>query len=384
MNSISSPVYLDNNATTRVDPRVVEKMIPAFTELYGNPSSASHAFGWTASHAMEEAREQVAGLIGASSRELIFTSGATESNNLALFGAARAQGLSSSRIVSTTAEHSSILQPLSELSRLGTQVILLPIERSGRLDVRILKKSLTPETTLVSITFAGNELGTLQNIAEIAAVCREYGVLFHSDATQAVGKVPIDVHSLGLDMLSLSAHKFYGPKGTGALYFRKGLRKQRISPVTFGGGQELGFRPGTENVPGIVGIGEAARLCALELRSGDTHLKSMRDLLEKNICNGLIGVTVNAEHDNRLPNSLSITIRGVDADELILRIPSVSLSSSSACESGSGKRSHVLMAAGFTEQEIRSTVRMAVSRYTTVTEVEYAASIIVRAAGELR
>jgi len=373
-----SLIYLDNNATTKVDPRVVEKMLPYFTERYGNPSSLSHSAGWSAKNALDAAREQVAALIHASPDEIVFTSGATESNNIVLFAAAR----SGASILSTPVEHSSILNPLKHIAREKSNILLMPVDSLGRVEVGTIASGDAFEGALVSVILANNEIGTIQNLAAIAEECRPGKFLLHTDATQAVGKIPINVNDLNVDFLSLSAHKFHGPKGAGALYIRKSRLK--LPPLTFGGGQERGIRPGTENVPAIVGMGEAARLCAEELDANSETLTSLRDLLQQNIVESLDDVRVNGDIKSRLPNTLSLTISGVDAEELLLKTPGVCFSTGSACETGSGKSSHVLTAIGMTREEAHSTIRLAVSRFSTVDEVQQASAHIVSAVKSIR
>jgi len=372
-----SLIYLDNNATTKVDPRVVEKMLPYFTERYGNPSSLSHPAGWSAKNALDNAREQVAALIHASPDDIIFTSGATESNNILLFAAAL-----STSILSTPVEHSSILNPLRHIAREESNVLLMPVDSLGRVQAGSIASADAFEGALVSVILANNEIGTIQNMRDVAEECEPGEFLLHTDATQAVGKIPINVNDLKVDFLSLSAHKFHGPKGAGALYIRN--NRFKLSPLTFGGGQEHGIRPGTENVPAIVGMGEAARLCAEELQTNSGALAGLRDLLQQNIVESLDDVRVNGDILNRLPNTLSITIQGIDAEELLLKVPGVCFSTGSACETGSGKSSHVLAAIGMPQKEARSTIRFAVSRFTTNEEVNRAADLIVQAVRSMR
>ena len=375
----SSLIYLDNNATTKVDPRVVEKMLPYFTERYGNASSISHPLGWSAKQALDDAREHIAALIHASPDEILFTSGATESNNIVLFAHARRNA----SFVSTPVEHSSILNPLAELTARGSHVRLLPVDRLGKVSVGSLDTG-DQSGTLVSVILANNEIGTIQNMTSISGYCRDKGFLLHTDATQALGKIPVDVDELGVDFLSLSAHKFHGPKGVGTLYVRKGKGRRPLPAHSFGGGQERGIRPGTENVPAIVGMGEAARLCLEDSSSQQEHLILLRDFLQKNIVEKLEGVTVNGDLERRLPNTLSLTFRGVDAEDLLMKVPEICLSTGSACESGSGKSSHVLQALGMTDEEAHGTIRLAVSRFTTLDEVQRASNQIVQAVQSIR
>ncbi len=378
------PVYLDNNATTRTDPRVVEAMLPYFTEDYGNPGSESHAFGWRAEEALLLAREQLAEVLGAaSSDEILFTSGATESNNLALQGLAEGLVKRGDHLIAQETEHPSVLEVLQALVRKGRKVSLLPVDANGLVDPQQLRETLTPRTVLVSLMFANNEIGTLQPVAELARVCREREVLFHCDAAQAVGKVPIHVEALGIDLLSISAHKMYGPKGVGALMLSERLRRSAFAPLMFGGSQERGLRPGTVPVALAVGLAKASQLCSEELDVESTRLRGLTEKLLKTLQAGIPGAELNGHPYRRLPGTLNVLFPGVESSKLLLGLPGFALSSGSACSSGSGKVSHVLTALGRSESQARASLRFGLGRFTTAEEVERVGESVVQTARSL-
>ena len=344
-------IYLDNHATTQVDPRVVEAMLPYFSEQFGNASSRSHALGMTAKSAVEAARLKMASLLGCSPKEVLFTSGATESNNIAILGVAKSFGKDTGHIITSAIEHSAVLDPLAHLKKNGWRVTNLSVGSDGIIDASAVEDAIESDTRLVTIMFANNEIGTLQPIAEIARICQLKGVLFHTDAAQAVGKVEIDFTNMGLDLLSLSSHKFYGPKGIGALIIRQSRPKVPIEPIYYGGGQERGLRPGTLAVPLIVGIGEAARLCEQDLATGELErVAVLRDKLLSLLNDRLDGIQVNGSQEHRHPGNLNLSFDGVEASALMVSMPNIAISSGSACASESLKPSRVLRAIG-TEPE---------------------------------
>lgn len=362
-------VYLDYHATTPVDPRVLEVMLPFFTQEFGNPASASHAFGWKAQEAVETARRQVAALIGASAREIVFTSGATESNNWAIKGVAAAAAASRRHVVCSAIEHKSVLEACKSLESSGWSLTIVPVDRDGRVDLAALAGVVTEQTALVSVMAANNEIGVVQPLAEIVAIAHAKGALVHSDAAQAVGKIPLDVQALGIDLLSLTAHKMYGPKGCGALFIRK---KTNLAPFIIGGGQERGFRSGTLNVPGIVGLGYACHLDRLEMAEECARLRALRDRLLEGLSARVGGVRVNGTMAARLPHNLHVAFDDVDGESLIIGIGDIAVSSGSACSSASATPSHVLRAL-FGEAPVpAATVRFGLGRFTTDADIDYA------------
>ena len=364
----SRAIYLDYHATTPVDPRVLQAMMPYFTEVFGNPASASHSFGWKAMEAVELARRQVAALIGAQAREIIFTSGATESNNFALKGVTETPREGRKRIVTSAVEHKSILETFTKLAMCGWDVEIVGVDRGGRLKLDALAKAVTPDTALVSVMAANNEIGTVQPLAEIGAIAHAAGALFHVDGAQAVGKVPIDVNAMHIDLLSLTGHKMYGPKGCGALYVRK---RTELAPMIRGGGQERGLRAGTLNVPGIVGLGCACDICRKEMTEEAARLRHLRDRLLSGLTAGLDGVIVNGTLDERLPQNLHVSFTGVDGESLLLGIGDIAVSSGSACQSSSGKPSHVLSAIMGDENVPSASIRFGLGRTTTASEIDF-------------
>ena len=362
-----TPIYMDNNATTRCDPRVVEAMLPWFGEHYGNAASRHHAFGREAEEAVEAARAEVAALIGASPREIVFTSGATESDNLALRGAVRSRG---NHLITAATEHHAVLDTMRRLERDGFRVTVLPVDREGRVTPEQVEAAITDRTILVSLMAANNEVGTLHPLAAIGEICHRRGVLFHTDAAQAAGKVPLDVEAMQLDLVSLSAHKMYGPKGVGALYVRRRNPTVRLEPMLEGGGHERGLRSGTLNVPGIVGFGVACRLCAAEMTAEADRLAALRDRLYSGIVEAIDGVTLNGPRGDRLPGNLNLGFAWVRGEALLMGLRGVAVSTGSACTTANPEASHVLRAMGVEEELAHASLRFGLGRFTTADEVE--------------
>ncbi|MBK6405307.1 MAG: aminotransferase class V-fold PLP-dependent enzyme [Holophagales bacterium] len=376
------PVYLDHQATTPLDPRVLETMLPWLTGDFGNAASRQHAFGWVAESAVSAAREEIAAALGAEPAEIVFTSGATESNNLAILGAARAARGRGDHVVTSAVEHRSVLDPCRQLAAEGFEVTVLAPDETGRIAVEAVAAALKDRTILVSLMAAQNEVGTLNPVAEIGALCGSRGVLFHTDAAQALGKVPFDVRS-GVALASLSAHKLYGPKGVGALWVR-GRPRVALAPLVFGGGHERGLRSGTLNVPGIAGFGAAVRLASRERDVEAARLVALRDRLDRAIRGALDGVTLNGHPVERLPGSLSLSFAGVDGERLITALRNLAVSSGSACTTASAEPSHVLRALGVPDALAKATIRFGLGRFTTVGEVDFAASEVVEAVRRIR
>lgn len=376
------PVYLDHQATTPLDPRVLDAMLPWLTGDFGNASSREHAFGWRAESAVAAAREEIASALGAEPREVVFTSGATEANNLAILGAARAARARGGHVVTSAVEHRAVLDPCRQLAAEGFEVTVLPPDPAGRVEADAVAGALTGRTVLVSLMAANNEVGTLNPLEEIAALCRDRGVPFHSDAAQAFGKVPLDVGQ-GLALASLSAHKLYGPKGVGALWVRSRPRVP-LAPLHYGGGHERGLRPGTANVPGIVGFAAAVRIAMREREAEAARLAALRARLEGAIRGALDGVTLNGSATARLPGNLSLSFDGLGAGRLVAELREVAVSSGSACTTATGEPSHVLAALGVPEPLARATIRVGLGRFTTEAEVDFAAESIVATVRRLR
>ena len=363
------PVYLDYHATTPVDPRVLEAMLPYFTEVFGNPASSSHQWGWKAQEAVEEARRRVAALIGATAREMTFTSGATESNNFAIKGVAASAPAGRRHMVCSAIEHKSVLEGCKSLEKQGWTCTVVPVGRDGRLDLNALADAVTDATALVSVMAANNEVGVLQPMAEIAAIAHAKGALFHTDAAQAVGKVPVDVQTAHVDLLSLTGHKMYGPKGCGALYIR---RRTELSPLLIGGGQERGMRSGTLNVPGIVGLGYACLIDKRDMPVESSRLAGLRDRLLDGLRTQIGGVTVSGSMEHRLPHNLHVGFEGVDGSSLMIGISDIAVSSGSACSSASATPSHVLLALFGPDHVPSATIRFGLGRHTTDADIDYA------------
>jgi cysteine desulfurase len=381
---LQTPVYLDNNATTRVDPRVVEAMLPFFTERYGNAASRHHPFGRQAEEAVEQARAQVADLIGAEAREITFTSGATESDNLALKGVAAMYRQAGDHVVTGATEHRAVLDVARRLAREGFRVTFLPVDRYGRVSPEQVAEAITDTTILVSLMAANNEVGTLHPIREIGKVCKERGVLFHTDAVQAAGKLPLDVEEMGIDLLSLTAHKMYGPKGVGSLYVRRRAPRVRLEPLIDGGGHERGLRSGTLPVPLVVGFGLACELCKAEMEGERTRLEGLRDVLRGGIQGRLEGVTLNGHPTERLPGNLNLSFEWVNGEALLMGLRNLAVSSGSACTSANPEPSYVLRALGVGDELAHASLRFGLGRFTTEEEVGFAAAEVVRVVNHLR
>jgi cysteine desulfurase len=377
------PIYLDHHATTPVDPRVFEAMRPFFLEKFGNAASVNHAFGWEAAEAVEQARAEVAQLLGADDKSLIFTSGATEANNLALLGVVRAAP-AGCHVITTAAEHRSVLDPLRRLERSGTEVTFLPVDEHARVRPDQIAAAIKPNTLLVSVILANNEVGSINPIREIGEVCRERNVLLHTDAVQAVGKIPLDLFELPVDLLSLSAHKLYGPKGVGALFVRRDHGRIAIEPLLYGGGHERRLRSGTLPVPLIVGLGAACRLAGEEMKWESTRLASLRDRLLARLQGELDGLHVNGHPTERLPGNLNVSFEGVDGEALMTGLTGVAVSSGSACTTADPEPSHVLRAMGLSDAMTRASLRFGLGRTNTETEIDEAAQIVARAVRKLR
>jgi cysteine desulfurase len=381
---VQLPIYLDNNSTTRVDPRVVEAMLPYFTEQYGNAASRTHGFGRRAAEAVEEARAQIAHLIGSDAREIIFTSGATESNNLALKGAAGMYRRKGNHLITAVTEHRAVLDPCRRLEHEGCRVTFLPVDEYGRVTPAQVAEALTDETILVSIMAANNEIGTLQPVQDIGRLCKERGVLFHCDAAQAAGKVPLNVEDLGVDLLSLSAHKIYGPKGVGALYVRRRDPVVRLEPLFDGGGHERRLRSGTLPVPLIVGFGVACQLCEQEMAAEAERLTRLRERLRHGIMDRLEEVYLNGHATERLPGNLNLSFAYIHGDALMMNLRNVALSSGSACTSAEPEPSYVLRALGRSDELAHGSLRFGLGRFTTEEEIDYVADAVVEAVRHLR
>jgi cysteine desulfurase len=366
------PVYLDYHATTPVDPAVLEAMLPYFTERFGNAASRQHAFGWEAQEAVEQARRQVADLIKASSNEIVFTSGASESNNLAIKGVACALKARGNHVVTVDTEHKSVLDSCSRLERDGFRVSRIGVDGDGFVDLAALRAAVTEQTVIVSVMAANNEIGVLQPLTEIAAIVHERGALLHSDAAQACGKVPVDVNALGVDLLSLTAHKCYGPKGTGALYLRRQRPKVPIECQIDGGGHENGLRSGTLNVPGIVGLGACAELAGKLLPSESARLSALRDRLLAGLQANLDNVRVNGSLERRLPHNLHVSFAGVEGEALLMALGDIAVSTGSACSSGSQAPSHVLTAIGAVGEGAGASIRFGLGRWTSDADIDFA------------
>jgi len=369
---VATPIYLDNNATTAVDPRVLDAMLPYFLERFGNASSKNHAFGWGAEAAVDSARDQVARLIGASSpREVVFTSGATESDNLAIKGVAEAYREKGNHIVTCVTEHKAVLDSCKVLEKSGFEVSYLPVSRDGFVDLQRLRDSLTDKTILISIMAVNNEIGTIQPTREIGRLAKEKGILFHSDATQAVGKIPLNVEDMGIDLLSLTAHKMYGPKGIGALFVRSTKPRVKITPQIDGGGHERGMRSGTLNVPGIVGLGKACELAKKEMSTEGERLTALRERLKTGIFEQLDDVRINGDAVMRLPGNLNLSFAYVDGESLMMGLKELAVSTGSACTSASLEPSYVLKAIGLEDSLAHASIRFGLGRFNTADEIEY-------------
>ncbi len=385
--AVKLPIYLDNNATTRCDERVVETMLPYFTGKFGNAASRNHQFGWEAEEAVDIAREQAAALIGAGPKEIIWTSGSTESNNLAIKGAARMyakEGAQRGHIVTVSIEHKAVLDPCKRLQTEGFDVTYLDPGPDGVITAAMVEEALREDTLLVTIMWANNEIGTVNEIREIGALCKERGILFHTDATQWVGKMPTDVEKDNIDLLSWSGHKIYGPKGVGALYVRRRKPRVRLEPIFDGGGHERGMRSGTINVTGVVGFGKACDICRNEMAEEGRRLRTLRDKLESDITGQLDGVEINGHKDKRLPNTSNISFAWVEGESLLMGMKEVAVSSGSACTSASLEPSYVLKNLGVGDELAHSSIRFGLGRWTTEEEIDYVVDKIVHSVRHLR
>lgn len=389
--AVKTPIYFDNAATTRCDPRVVEAMLPFFTEQFGNPGSRNHVFGWVSEDATETARTRVAALIGADRKEVIFTSGATESNNLAIKGAASmyakhgpGAGMCRGHIITAMHEHKATLDPCKRLQKEGFEVTYLEPGRDGIITAAMVADAMRDDTILVTIMWANNEIGTINEVREIGSLCHDREVIFHTDATQWVGKMPTDVEADHIDLLSLSGHKLYGPKGVGALFVRRRRPRVRLTAIQEGGGQERGMRSGTLNVPGIVGLGAAAELCAKEMASEGARLRAMRDRLERGILERLDEVQVNGHREKRLPHITNISFGFVEGESLMMACKDIAMSSGSACTSASLEPSYVLKSLGVGDDLAHSSLRLSLGRFNTEEEVDFAVEQIAKAVTKLR
>ncbi len=378
------PIYMDNHATTPVDPRVLDAMLPYFREEFGNSASRNHAFGWKAEEAVERSRKQIAALIGARPKEIIFTSGATESDNLAIKGVAEMYAEKGNHIITCLTEHKAVLDSCKKLEKHGFRITWLPVESSGRIDLDRLRDAITDQTILITLMYANNEIGVIHPVAEIGRIAHERGVLFHCDAVQAVGKVPVNVIDENIDMLSISAHKMYGPKGVGALYVRRRNPRVQLTSQVDGGGHERGMRSGTLNVPGIVGLGEACALCQKEMAEEAVRLKALRDRLKVRLEAALDEVYVNGTMEHRLPNSLSMSFAYVEGESLLMGINDVAVSSGSACTSATLEPSYVLKALGTGDDLAHSSIRFGIGRFNTEAEVDYVADRVTQVVRKLR
>jgi cysteine desulfurase len=379
-----TPIYMDYHATTPVDPRVVDAMLPYFTEKFGNAASRNHSFGWEAEKAVDTARKQIAELIGATPKEIIFTSGATESNNLAIKGVAEMYAERGNHIITAATEHKAVLDTCKRLEKQGYRVTYLPVQKDGRVDLQMLQEAITDKTILITIMYANNEIGVLQPVAEIGRIAHERKILFHTDAVQATGKVPVNVIGDNIDLLSLSGHKIYGPKGVGALYVRRKNPRVQVAPQMDGGGHERGMRSGTLNVPGIVGLGQACELCHHEMAAEAKRLSYLRDKLKTNIMAQLDEVYINGSLEHRLPHNINLSFAFVEGESLLMGINDIAVSSGSACTSATLEPSYVLKALGVGEDLAHTSIRFGLGRFNTEEEVDYVTKRVVEVVSRLR
>ncbi|WP_175635157.1 IscS subfamily cysteine desulfurase [Pedobacter ghigonis] len=380
---MKQPIYLDNNATTPLDPRVLEAMLPYFTEKFGNAASRNHAFGWVAEEGVDYAREQVAKLIGCTEKEIIFTSGATEADNLAIKGVFEMYKEKGNHIITAVTEHKAVLDTCKHLEKSGARVTYLSVKEDGLIDLAELEAAMTPETILVSIMYGNNEIGVVQPVKEISAIAHKHGALFMTDATQAVGKIPVDVNADGIDLMAFSAHKMYGPKGVGALYVRRKGPRVKVTAQMDGGGHERGMRSGTLNVPGIVGLGKACELCRLEMESEAIRLSALRDKLESTL-NKMEESYVNGNTKHRLPHVANISFKYVEGEGLMMAMSDLAVSSGSACTSASLEPSYVLKSLGLSDDLAHSSIRFGLGRFTTEAEIDQAIAVTEKAVNHLR
>lgn len=381
---MSKPIYLDNHATTPVDPRVLEAMLPYFTENFGNAASRNHAFGWVAEDAVEKSRKQIASLIGANSKEIVFTSGATESNNLAIKGVAEMYAEKGNHIITAATEHKAVLDTCKHLEKKGCRITYLPLKGDGLVDLDMLRDAITDKTILISIMYANNEIGVLQPIQEIGKIAKEKGVLFHTDAVQAVGKVPVNVIQDNIDLMSITGHKLYGPKGAGALYVRRKSPRVQLTAQMDGGGHERGMRSGTLNVPGIVGLGAACEIAQKEMPTESARLRALRDRLKDTLVNNLEEVYINGSMEHRLPHNLNISFAYVEGESLLMGINDIAVSSGSACTSATLEPSYVLKALGLGDDLAHTSIRFGLGRFTTDEEIDYVGKKMIDVVNKLR
>lgn len=378
------PIYLDYHATTPMDPRVLEAMMPYFTEVFGNAASRNHSFGWQAEKVVEDSRDQIASIVGATGKEIIFTSGATEADNLALQGVADFHKKKGNHIITSPLEHKAILDTCHYLEQNGYEVTYLSVDKDGCIDLKELEDAITDKTIMVSLMAANNEIGTVYPLKEIGAITRAKGVIFHCDATQGIGKIPIDVNEMNIDLLSMTAHKLYGPKGIGALYVRRKRPRVRISPIIYGGGHERGMRSGTLNVSGIIGFAKAIELCQSEMEEEAERLISLRERLHTKLTDKLDYVFLNGHETNRLPGNLNVSFAYVEGESLIMGISDIAVSSGSACTSASLEPSYVLRAMGVGDELAHSSIRFGLGRFTTEEEIDYTAEKMITTVSRLR
>src|SRR5271169_5473569 len=381
---VKLPIYMDNHATTRTDPRVLEEMLPYFTDSFGNAASRNHEFGWVAEQAVEQSRERIAKLIGATSKEIIFTSGATESDNLAIKGVAEMYREKGNHIITCVTEHKAVIDTCKHLEKEGYRVTYLPVQKDGLVNLDELRAAITDKTILITIMTANNEIGVIQPIAEIGAIAKEKGVLFHTDAVQAVGKIPFNVNDLKVDMASISAHKMYGPKGVGALYVRRRNPRVLLAPLIDGGGHERGMRSGTLNVPGIAGLGRACAIAQEEMPQESCKMAGMRNRLKNSIMSRLDEVYINGSMEHRLPGNLNISFAYVEGESLLMGINDIAVSSGSACTSATLEPSYVLKALGTGDDLAHSSIRFGIGRFNTEAEIDYVADRVVETVLRLR
>lgn len=382
--SVKLPIYMDYQATTPVDPEVLDIMYPYFTEKFGNAASRSHSFGWEAEEAVELGREQIAKLIGASSKEIIFTSGATESDNMAIIGIAEMYEKKGKHIVTCQTEHKAVLDPCKYLEKKGWEITYLPVDQYGMVDLDALKDAIRDDTIVVSIMAANNEIGTVAPLKEIGAICKDKGVIFHTDAAQAFGKMPLDVEEMGIDLMSISGHKIYGPKGIGALYVRRRRPRVRVAPIIHGGGHERGMRSGTLNVPGIVGLGAAADKAARVMVDEEEQVRTLMHGFWERLQQELPEVYLNGHPEKRIPGNLNVSFAYVEGESLIMGLKGIAVSSGSACTSASLEPSHVLRAIGVGEDLAHTSIRFGVGRFTTKEDLEYVGDTLIRVVNRLR
>lgn len=382
--SLKLPIYLDNNATTPCDPRVLEEMLPYFAEKFGNAASRNHPFGWVAEEAVDYAREQVAKLVNATPKEIIFTSGATEADNLALKGVFEMYSSKGNHIITCTTEHKAVLDTCKHIEKMGGEITYLPVKADGLIDLGELEKAITSKTILIAIMYGNNEIGVIQPIREISAIAKKHGILFFTDATQAAGKIPVDVEADGIDLMAFSAHKMYGPKGVGALYVRRKSPRVKVTAQMDGGGHERGMRSGTMNVPGIVGFGKACEICMNEMEAEATRLSAMRDRLEKGLLQ-MEEAYVNGNTEHRLPHVANISFKYVEGEGLMMGFnKNIALSSGSACTSASLEPSYVLKALGLGDDLAHSSLRFGLGRFTTDEQIDYTIKAITETVLKLR